>query len=92
MRITKAFTDHPATVGESYLEHMRTALGFSLTMLRSAVCCAVHAFLPFLFMKTGSNAIEDLHRRMVRQRSKLPVGTVSGSASLAEQTRNQAAA
>ncbi len=72
MRIIRAFTDHPATVGESYLEHLRSALGFSLTMIRSAICCAVHAFVPFLFEKTGSSAIDDLHRRMVRQRSKLP--------------------
>ena len=92
MRITKVFTEHPATVGESYLEHLRTALGFSLTMIRSAVCCAIHAFLPFLFTTTGSRAIEDLHRRMVRQRSRLPITTVSGSASLTERTHDRAAA
>jgi len=68
-RIGKAFTAHPATVGESYLEHMHSALGFSGSMVRAAVCCSVHAFLPFLFQKTGSRAIEDLHRRMVLQRS-----------------------
>lgn len=92
MRITKAFTDHPATVGETYLEHLRTALGFSLTMIRSAVCCAVHAFLPFLFTTTGSSAIEDLHRRMIRQRSRLPVTSVPESAPLTEQARDRAAA
>lgn len=70
MRIIRAFTEHPATVGESYLEHLRVALGFSLSMIRGAVCCAIHAFLPFLFQKTGSSAIEDLHQRMVRQRAK----------------------
>lgn len=92
MRITKVFTDHPATVGETYLEHLRTALGFSFTMIRSAVCCAIHAFLPFLFTKTGSTAIEDLHRRMVRQRSKLPVTNMSGPTPLAEHRRDRAAA
>ncbi len=92
MRIIKAFTDHPATVGESYLEHLRTALGFSLRMLRGAACCAVHAFLPFLFTRTGSNAIEDLHRRMVRQRSRRPVASIGETPSLTEQPRNQAAA
>ena len=92
MRITKAFTDHPATVGETYLEHMRTALGFSFTMLRSAVCCAVHALLPFLFTKTGSSAIEDLHRRMVRQRSKLPASPVAVASRTASVQRDRAAA
>ncbi len=72
MRIIRAFTEHPATVGESYLEHLRVALGFSLSMIRGAICCAIHAFLPFLFEKTGSCAIEDLHQRMVKQRDKSP--------------------
>jgi hypothetical protein len=70
-RVAKAFTDHPASVGESYAEHLRCALGFSASMCRAALCCTIHAFLPFLFQRTGSRAIEDLHRRMVLQRSKL---------------------
>ena len=70
-RIGKAFTDHPASVGETYAEHLRSALGFSASMCRAALCCSVHAFLPFMFQRTGSRAIEDLHRRMLRQRSKL---------------------
>ena len=92
MRITKAFTDHPATVGESYLEHLRCALGFSFTMIRSAFCCGIHAFLPFLFTKTGSSTIEELHQRMVRQRSKLPSKTVAFAAQEKSDHGNRAAA
>lgn len=92
MRTIRAFTDHPATVGETYLEHMRCALGFSLTMTCSAICCAIHAFLPFLFTKTGSSAIEDLHRRMVRQRSKLPAAPVAVPSQAGSIERDQAAA
>ena len=72
MRIIKAFTDHPASVGESYLEHLRSALGFSLTMLATALCCGVHAFFPFLLERSGSRAIDELHRRMVRDRARTP--------------------
>ncbi len=68
-RIGNVFRDHPASVGETYLGHMRSALGFSFAMARAAVCCAIHGLLPFLFQKTGSRAIDDLHRRMVRERS-----------------------
>jgi len=92
VRIVRAFTDHPATVGESYFEHMRCALGFSFTMMRSAVCCAIHAFLPFLFTKTGSSAIEDLYRRMVRQRSKLAAAPVSVASQANSVQRDRAAA
>jgi len=73
-RISRAFTDHPASVGETYGEHLRSALGFSASMCRAALCCGVHAFLPFLFQRTGSKAIADLHTRMVQQRAKLGVG------------------
>ena len=76
-RIGKAFTAHPASVGESYLQHLHSALGFSGAMVRAAVCCSVHAFLPFLFQRAGSRAIEDLHRRMVLQRSRLPAAASS---------------
>ena len=73
MNLGKAFTEHPASVGETYFEHLLTALSFSLTMLKGAVVCAVHALLPFLFTKTGSECIECLHHKMVTHRSRIPV-------------------
>ncbi|MEM8815532.1 MAG: DUF6356 family protein [Pseudomonadota bacterium] len=74
MSLKARFTEHPATVGETYGEHFVSAMGFSLAMLRAAFCCAVHALLPFLFVKTGSECITGLHDRMVTNRSKLPAG------------------
>ena len=67
---TSKFTAHPASVGESYGEHFTTALGFSLALFRAALVCAVHAVLPFLFEKTGSECIRDLHDRMVTHRRR----------------------
>jgi Family of unknown function (DUF6356) len=64
------FTRHPGSVGESYWEHMRTALSFGGSMLVGALACLVHAFLPFLFERTGSSTIAALHHRMVVHRSK----------------------
>ncbi len=65
MSLTRLFKEHPASVGETYLEHMRAALWFSTTMARAAACCFVHAFLPFLFSRSGSGAIERLHEAMI---------------------------
>lgn len=65
------FTEHPATVGETYGQHFVSAMGFSLTMLRAAFCCAVHAIFPWMFVKTGSSCITELHDRMVTNRSRL---------------------
>ncbi|MDW3207103.1 MAG: DUF6356 family protein [Alphaproteobacteria bacterium] len=65
-----AFTKHPASVGETYTEHMGTAFSFAGPLLLAGLCCVVHAFLPFAFEKTGSRMITRLHDRMVANRVK----------------------
>jgi hypothetical protein len=76
MDIRQAFTAHPASVGETYFEHLARALYFSTRMIAGGVACFVHALLPFLFVKTGSDTICSLHDCMVvnRQRKMLPSG------------------
>ncbi len=64
------FTEHPASVDETYSEHMGAALSFALPMFLGAIACLVHAFLPFLFVKTGSAIIGGLHDRMVVNRNR----------------------
>ncbi|MEM7501661.1 MAG: DUF6356 family protein [Pseudomonadota bacterium] len=71
MKLSKLFTEHPRSVGESYFEHLRAAGSFSVALLGAALCCAVHALLPFLFEKTGSSMIERLHDRMCVNRARL---------------------
>ncbi len=71
MALKDRFTDHPATVGESYTEHFSSAMGFSLSMFKAAFCCGVHAIFPFMFEKTGSQCITGLYDRMVTNRSRL---------------------
>jgi hypothetical protein len=69
-RWNRAFTEHPASVGESYFEHLAHATGFAMRMIGGGVACFVHALLPFLFIKTGSNTIRCLHDRMVTHRCR----------------------
>lgn len=66
-----SFTEHPATVGETYGQHFQTALGFSIGMIGGGLACLVHAFLPFLFESTGSATIRSLYERMIAHRSRL---------------------
>jgi hypothetical protein len=65
-----SFNQHPAAVGETYLEHMGTAFGFSGRMLLGGLACFVHGLLPFLFTRTGSGTIALLHERMVTARHR----------------------
>lgn len=67
-----SFTEHPATVNETYAQHLRMACSFAGTMFVGACACLVHAFLPFLFLKTGSSIIDRLHGRMVTGRVARP--------------------
>jgi hypothetical protein len=69
MIMLKLFTRHPASVGESYLEHLCAAGGFTASLLLAALACAVHALLPFLFERTASARIDALYSRMVTNRS-----------------------
>ena len=62
------FYDHPASVNETYGEHLLVASGFALRLITGGLACLVHAVLPFLFVKTGSAIIEELHERMVVNR------------------------
>jgi hypothetical protein len=72
MELRRLFTEHPATVGESYWAHLVRASWFSGRMFMAGFACLVHAFLPFLFVKTGSQAITELHTAMVTGRRVAP--------------------
>ena len=68
MNLPRAFTEHPASVGESYGEHLGRALYFGLRMVFAGIACLVHGVLPFAFVRTGSSAISELNDRMVTSR------------------------
>lgn len=66
--IGKLFSEHPASVGETYTEHMGQAFSFSGALIVAGLACFCHGIFPFLFKKTGSKAITRLHDRMVSNR------------------------
>lgn len=55
------FTDHPASVGETYPEHMAVALGYGVRLLRAGCAAIVHAIVPALFETAASDAIRVMH-------------------------------
>lgn len=66
--LARAFSEHPSSVGESYLEHLGTASRFSGALAIAAAACLVHGLLPFLFVSTGSRQVRRLHESMVTHR------------------------
>ena len=63
-------TDHLQEIGETYPQHLIKASGFAATMLAGGVACLVHALLPFLFVRTGSDCIRRLNEEMVQNRKR----------------------
>lgn len=57
------FTDHPASVNETYFGHMVFALTFAGWMLLAAGAALVHAILPFAFDSTASRIVARLAAR-----------------------------
>jgi len=46
--LLKLFTTHPHSVGETYLQHMRMAIGLALKCQMAVVAQFVHAIFPFI--------------------------------------------
>jgi Family of unknown function (DUF6356) len=72
MSLTRAFTEHPASVGESYTQHCVCAVGFGARMVLGGIACMIHAVLPFMFVRTGSRTIAELNERMIVNRRTAP--------------------
>jgi hypothetical protein len=71
-KLRRWFTDHPASVNETYWQHCRTALGFSGVLLRASTACLVHAIIPVWFTTTASRRVDNLYRRMFAVRGAAP--------------------
>jgi hypothetical protein len=70
MFLTRLFTEHPKSVGETYGQHLATALAFGVRMVLAGSACMLHGIFPFLFVKTGSNTVRHLHGEMITHRSR----------------------
>jgi|TARA_R110000868_G_scaffold2006_9_gene15803 hypothetical protein len=66
----KLFSDHPASVQETYTQHLCHAMSFSMKLFKAAFACFIHGLVPGLCIKTGSRAITELHQSMVVFRVK----------------------
>ena len=70
MELRNLFSKHPASVGETYFEHLCVAMGFAVRMILGGIACLLHGFFPFAFQRTGSECISQLYERMVLHRNR----------------------
>ena len=62
--IDRWFLNHPATVDETYIQHMRFAAGFAFWLGVAAGAATIHALVPALFETTASRILRRLVARM----------------------------
>ena len=55
------FTEHPASVGETYLEHQRRAFRVARRLLVAAAAAVVHALFPALLTTQASDRVAEIH-------------------------------
>lgn len=62
--VEKAFTEHPESAGETYLEHLEFTAKMSGRFALVSGAIITHGLFPFLCTKTASNQIEKAYRIM----------------------------
>lgn len=62
--IARLFTDHPATVNETYFGHMKFAFSFAFWLGVAAFAALLHAIIPALCETTASRILMRLHGRI----------------------------
>ena len=68
--LSRLFTAHPASVGETYFGHLVQATSFGFRMLIAGIACILHGLFPFLCIATGSDAMKELHAEMSARRER----------------------
>jgi hypothetical protein len=63
--IATLFTDHPASVNETFLQHMHFALSFSFWLGVASMAALVHAIVPALCETTASRILKRLHAKIM---------------------------
>jgi hypothetical protein len=63
MNVSKLFTEHPASVDETYFGHMAFAAWFASRLFMAGGAALVHAVLPFMFETTASSIVRELYER-----------------------------
>lgn len=64
--ILNLFNEHPKSVGETYIEHMRNAIFMSLLSLAMFFVLLIHSVFPFIFKKTGCRIVSYINDKCNR--------------------------
>ena len=66
--IRRLFTDHPRSLGMSWVSHGLGAIGIGARMVGAGLACMVHAIVPALFTETAGKTVVKLHEHMAARK------------------------
>lgn len=69
MKIKKIFTQHPNSIGESYLEHFQFASICGIKLAFAGIACFIHSIFPFMFTNTASNTIQKIREEITSRKN-----------------------
>lgn len=55
---------HLQNINQTYLQHLRNAIGYSMLCQKASIIFMVHALCPDWFVDNGSNTIKDLQKQL----------------------------
>lgn len=84
MELRNPFTAHPATVSETYTEHLRFASTTGFWMILGGFACILHGLLPFTCTTVGSRTIRRLYDRLSTGQRKPVMERIRADAVAAE--------
>lgn len=58
----RSFVDHPASVNETYFQHLNFAMRFAIKLLAAGGAAFIHAVVPALFETTASRMVNSIHQ------------------------------
>jgi hypothetical protein len=67
--VARLFTEHPRSLGMSWLGHGVGAAKIGVVMIGAGLACIVHAVVPGWFTQTAGRTIMKLHDHMTRRRA-----------------------
>lgn len=73
MNLARLFTEHPASVDETYFGHMAFAAWFASRLFMAGGAALIHAVLPFMFETTASRIVRELYERTSNRKAR-PAG------------------
>ena len=73
-KIIKKFTDHPSSIGETYVQHLAFTVRGSLHLVKVALGLLSHGLMPFLFMNYARDSIGKLEQTLLKRNPRVGDG------------------